>query len=473
LRRCEKRGASKKMRKILISLAIIGIVSGITLGITGAWWSDQGVSNNQSFVSGNLNLRLSNDGSSWGDNVSNTWNVSKMAPGGTPYESTLYMKNIGSVNADYLKFTLKNYPNPAGMDRVMRITKLEYAGKNLLTGGAGADLSSYVAPTTCDITVHPGTYSKITDAIAHAKSGDVICVGPGDYSTNWEGGVINVTKGVTIASTDGPGNTTISAGIAINANGVTVKGFKIIPANPCAGGGTEGICLGSNGTNTNIQYNEIDGTGFSGQVIGIETVSGGNYTSTLIQHNVIHDLTTGIYTNPHTGTIDIKYNTIYNTVAGVGGFTDATVEFNEFHDNAEAIGADSTYQNAVLQYNNFLGDYVKNYGVSGTLNAENNWWGDFDPSDQVTGNVDYLPYAGGPFIGFINGQDSYANGFADLEDFERSTIVVENPDLLPDSGSYHTLKMGVQLDGPTTPNTYQGGTLGMDMTVIMGQGPAN
>ena len=124
------------MKKILISLAIIGIVAGATLGITGAWWSDQGVSANQSFHAGSLNLRLSNNGSNWGDDVTNTWDVSSMAPGDTPYVSSLYMKNNASINADYLKFTLKNNPNPAGMDKVMRITELSYAGKNLLTGGA-------------------------------------------------------------------------------------------------------------------------------------------------------------------------------------------------------------------------------------------------------------------------------------------------------------------------------------------------
>ncbi|MFH1990534.1 MAG: hypothetical protein ABIJ19_01630 [Patescibacteria group bacterium] len=90
------------------------------------------------------------------------------------------------------------------------------------------------------------------------------------------------------------------------------------------------------------------------------------------------------------------------------------------------------------------------------------------------------PFAGGPFIGFINGKDYNSNGFADLNDFygvtypsfDNNPIVVENPDLLPNQGSYHTLKMGVQLDGPTTGSNFMGGTVGMDMTVTMGQGPA-
>jgi len=460
------------MKKIIVSLAIIGIVAGVTLGVTGAWWTDQGVSKNQSFHSGTLSLKLSNSSTGdYRDNVWNTWNVDDMTPGGTPYESTLYIKNTGSVNTDWLKFAVTNH-NPSGlsMDKRMRITKLEYAGKSLLTGGAGTDLDGYVAPTNCDINVNPGTYSKITGAIAHANSGNVICVGPGDYSTSWEGGVINVTKGVTIASTDGPSNTTISAGIGITADGVTVKGFKITPANPGAGGGMEGIYLGSGAANADIEYNEIDGTGFSGQVIGIET-TGADYTGTIIQNNVIHDLTTGIYTNSHTGTISIQYNEIYNTVAGIGGLTGANVRYNVFHNNGEAIGADNSYGNSVIEFNNFLDDAVNAYQNASVI-AKNNWWGDFDPSDQVTGNVDYTPYAGGPFIGYINGQDPNGNGFADLDDFENSPIVVENPDLKTNGGNYHSLKMGVQLDGPTTGSGYMGKKLGMDMTVTMGQGPA-
>ena len=459
------------MKKIVISLAIIGVVAGITLGITGAWWTDQGVSKNQSFKSGTLDLKLSNDNTNYYQDVNQTWNVDKMAPGGTPYESTLYLKNVGSVNADYLKFTLVNNPNPAGMDGVMRITKLEYAGKNLLTGGAGTDLNRYEAPANCDINVNPGTYSRITQAISAATADQTICVGPGNYSTGWEGGAIDVNKGVTIASTDGPGSTTISAGIKISADNVTVKGFKIIPADPGAGGGKEGIYLIKKAT---IEYNEIDGTGVSGQVIGIEVETGGDRSGTLIQNNVIHDLTTGIYTNTHTGTIDIQYNEIYNTVAGLGGLTAADVQFNKFYKNSEAVGADDSYSTstATLKNNEFLGDIVKNYSSGTTIVAENNWWGDFDPSDQVSGNVDYTPYAGGPFIGYINGIDKNGNGFADLDDFENSTVVVGNPDLLPGGATYHTLKMGVQLDGPTAGNQFMGGTVGMDMTVTMGQGPA-
>jgi len=284
-----------------------------------------------------------------------------------------------------------------------------------------------------------------------------------------------VNKSVTIASTGGPSVTTVGVGFQIAANSVTIKGFKITPG-VVSGNALTAVYLNTGLTNITVSFNEIDGSSISGTTRGIETIYNGSYPNGIsFDHNKIHDATTGIYTNPHSGNpFVIKYNEIYNTVAGIGGLTGADVQFNKFYDNSEAVGADSSYSasTATLKNNEFLGDMVKNYSSGTTIVAENNWWGDFNPSDQVSGNVDYSPYAGGPFIGFINGQDSWVNGFADLEDFERSIVVVGNPDLLPGGATYHTLKMGVQLDGPTTSNTFMGGKVGMNMTVTMGQGPA-
>jgi len=159
------------MKKILISLAIIGVVAGITLGITGAWWTDQGTSTNQSFHSGTMDLKLANadaDGNptgGWLDDVTQTWKYDNMVPVGEKYGDPLWLKNVGSTPADWLKFESVTNPDPVTMNEVMRITQLDYKGESLLTGGAGADLSSYEPPAKCDITVHPGTYQKIRDAI--------------------------------------------------------------------------------------------------------------------------------------------------------------------------------------------------------------------------------------------------------------------------------------------------------------------
>lgn len=461
------------MKKIIISLVVIGVVAGITLGITGAWWTDKGTSTNQSFVSGTMDLKLANADANgnptggWQDDVTQTWDYENMVPGGEKYGDPLWLKNVGSTPADWLKFESVTNPVPVTMNEVMRITELSYAGEGLLTGGAGADLDSYVAPTNCTVTT-----SHIKTAIANANSNDVICVKPGNYTFAWEGSRIDVNKDVTIASTDGPGSTTISAGITISANDVTIKGFKIIAAT--APGSIAALYVPSV-TGLTIEYNEIDGQSVANSR-GVEFLYGGVYGNILIENNVIHDLTTGIYTNPHTGIIDIQYNDIYSTVAGIGGAMGANVRYNAFTSGGEAIGLDDEHvgkgyggRNLVIEYNNFDSSAaVNNYG-SQAQTAENNWWGDFDPSDQVTGDVDYTPYAGGPFIGFINGKDQNGNGFADLEDLHvEKTIVVEDTKL--DEGK-QKFELEVQLDGPTSNNNHQGGSVGLDVTVTMGQGP--
>jgi len=263
-------------KKILISLAVIGIVAGITLGITSAFWTDEGVSENQSFVSGSLNLRLSNDGTSgtWGDNVSQTWSVDKMVPGGTPYVSTLYMKNNGSVNADYLKFTLETTPSPAGMDKVMRITELKYKGESLLTGGAGADLDGYVAPTDCTVTLSGS--DRLQAAINAAAPNDVICTTGTDYSTAWEGAPISVNQSVAIASMAGPATSKISAGLIINMPNVTIKGFTLTPT--AVLGETVAVYLNTgDNTETTIIDNDIDGMSIANSR-GIIVATGGTDT---------------------------------------------------------------------------------------------------------------------------------------------------------------------------------------------------
>jgi len=244
--------------------------------------------------------------------------------------------------------------------------------------GAGADLGAYVPPSTG--TEVAGT---IQDAIDAASSSDVIVVPTGTYNEQ-----VTINKPITLAAKDGQGTAIIDGAVQISSDDVVLTGFTINP-NPILGENTciyLGTTSGATLNNVEVSYNELDGTGVVGYLRGVLSVSGMTYSNILIENNKIHDLTTGIYTNPHTGKIDIKYNEIYNTVAGIGGFTGATVEYNVFYDNDEAIGADSSYQNAILRYNNFLGDeIVKDYGVTGTLDALNNWWG-CDGID-ISGNV--------------------------------------------------------------------------------------
>jgi len=457
--------------KIIASLATIAVVGAAAIGGTYAFFSSQRSSTGNTFTAGSVNLQLANISSSaWTDTVAQTWNFSAMAPGGTPQEATLRLKNIGSVTTEKVDLSLANATGN-GLEKQLRITKLTLDGVNMLKGGAGADLSNYVAPTNCTVTLSGN--DKITAAIAAAQPGAVICTTGTDYSTSWEGGPITIDRSVTIASVNGPAASKISAGIIVAADNVTIKGYTITPATTL--GAIDSIYLQS-GTGLTISDNDINGSGVSGTTRGIEVITGGDFSGGLISNNKIHGFTTGIYTNTHTGSLAIKNNEIYNTTAGIGGLTGADVQFNKFHDNSEAIGADNSSTNYTIKYNEFLnGDKVIKYGTwpaydsgSTSIVAENNWWGDTNPADQVLGNVDYTPYAGGSFIGFVNGADgTNANGFADMQDLRLNPIVGFPFEMTKDT--VHNLVMAVQLDGPTTGNDFQGGNLTTDMVVNISQ----
>ena len=252
----------------------------------------------------------------------------------------------------------------------------------------------------------------------------------------------------------------INGNITIQADNVILEGFEI-------NGGVDVYNYGG----VTVAYNKVTNSAGNGIVYshGAPSLSApgtvtNNVVSTpgnlgiYIDHDGIHDFT-------------VSNNTLINCrkSIGFGTLSGGVIEYNDIIGSTEMDVEIFYASKAHVNYNNFSG-IVYNGGTA-DLDAENNWWGDFDPSDQVTGNVDYTPYAGGPFIGYINGSDYNGNGFADLDDFEHSPIIVENPDLQTNGDNYHTLKMGVQLDGPTTGSDYMGKKLGMDMTVTMGQGP--
>ena len=514
------------MKKILLSLSTIAAVAAIVVGGTMSYFSDTATSTGNTFTSGTMDLKLSNDNNNYGDDVTETWNVSNMVPGGTPYVSTLYMKNTGSVDADYLKFVTKDTNmSPSTMDYQVRITKLEYAGKSLLTGGAGADLSNYVAPTYCDVKVNlpGGTYHTISGAVFATDDGKVICVGPGNYNDNWEkatsgaggdgtGFPIAVNKSITLVSMEGPDTTTITApgtnAINIEANDVTIKGFTIIGAdygidiegatgvvvkdNIIKNYSKEGIWM--NGGSATIANNIIkaNDNGIPSNSYSVDSIYTENSAVATIDHNNLENNKYG--PNAHRPSGD------RSTAAGIAAHTSSniTATYNVIGGNDFGIQIKQMGVTMAANYNDILGN-TKDFFFeadnactpSDIFNAENNWWGDFIPANHVSvaskctnpisSIVDYTNYAGGPFVGYINGKDYNGNHFADLNDFygvtssshDNNPLVIKNPDLKKGGANYHTLIMGVQLDGPTTGNAYQGGNVLTNMTVTMGQGPAN
>ncbi len=519
------------MKKIIISLAIIGIVAGISLGVTGAWWNSAAVSHNASFTSGTLQLKLAN---SWNDNalqyptITDTWDQGNMEPGGTPLDKTLYMKNVGSIDAHRMSFAVTRISGNggSGMAQRMRITKLDYGAyegngnwgnQSLLTGGAGADLSNYVAPTYCDVTVDPsGAYKTIHAGVAAATTdGDVVCVKPGNYQVGWQDTAFPITidKSITLVSLEGPDTTTITApadknAINIAANNVTIKGFTITGAaygidtgghtginitdNKIVNYSKEGIWIdggSANISNNVIQASEMPNSSYSEDSIYIKGAA-----TVTVTHN---DLGNNKYAGQTHKPANCPSGWDWSTAVGLSLHDDCnvTATYNAIHNNDFGVVVKNANADVTVNYNDISGNTSDsesrdfffeapgNGCPSAPFNFKNNWWGDFSPADHVVGNlagcangmsdvINYTPYAGGPFIGFINGADPDNNGFADLYDFyylytHQAQGINVNYGL--NHGQWGRLEMAVQLDGPTTGNDYQGKTLGMDMTVNMYQ----
>ena len=94
-------------KKILASLIIIGIL-GFALGWgTYSYFSDTETSTGNTFTAGTMDLKLSNDGTTWTDGVTATWtSPSNWAPGET-VTARLHIKNEGSIGAYWLYIGIK------------------------------------------------------------------------------------------------------------------------------------------------------------------------------------------------------------------------------------------------------------------------------------------------------------------------------------------------------------------------------
>jgi len=257
----------------------------------------------------------------------------------------------------------------------------------------GALLSAYVAPTSCNITV-TGGQSIQTVGIDAASSGQTVCVDNGSYT-----GPVNVNRDITLVSLNGPSVTTINGGIKITSSDATIKGFTINAGTVSGEPNPVGFYV-AGGSNIMIDSNDIIGN--SSNSSGVLFVTSASYSNVKVTNNKIHDNNAGIYTNPHTGDLAINNNDIYDNNAGIGGFTGATVQYNEFTNttaDGEAIGTDSSYDGfSIASFNNFLnGSKINDYGAAALVNAENNFFNLGGFNQTTSGQVDYNPEEGSAF----------------------------------------------------------------------------
>jgi len=86
------------MKKILISLAVVGVVSAIVIGGTVAYFSDTETSEGNTFTAGTIDIAIGDSENSWIDN----YDIGDLKPGETGY-ITFDIKNVGKNPVNVFK----------------------------------------------------------------------------------------------------------------------------------------------------------------------------------------------------------------------------------------------------------------------------------------------------------------------------------------------------------------------------------
>ena len=96
------------MKRILISLSIIGAVAAIAVGGTIAYFQDVETSTGNTLSAGVLDLKIRDGDETWGDGVVGTWTADDVKPG-NEYKFlvplVLLSKTYNSIDADHLEIT--------------------------------------------------------------------------------------------------------------------------------------------------------------------------------------------------------------------------------------------------------------------------------------------------------------------------------------------------------------------------------
>lgn len=432
------------VKKVFLSGGALVFAIAVIAGGTGAFFSSMASSKNNSFTTGTLDLALSaTEGGAVVEDVT-AWEFTNMVPGGDSESASVWLRNTGSITGESIDIqtvipTESDGVNGVDFAKQMRITKLELDGVDLLRGGAGYNNNSYEAPDPdeCDIEVNFTSSSEIrrvSVGLDGAGDGDIVCVGAGGYGQSWESGgggtgyPITIDKNnITLVSMEGPDVTTLGGGIEIDATGVTVKGFEMV-----GNTGDTGLHVKAGATNAHITYNNIVGWSDA----GIRVASGATDTQ-------------------------IDYNTIINSGIGIDvAGSVSTITLNYIANNTDGVWLQSGGSVANLTQNNILDNSVGlRNDTGGQITAPQNWWGTFKPVEdgKVAGDVVVSDIAGGPFIGWINGEDYSGNGYADLHDLTNAIEEIPQELSTYDVNDIEFI-MDVQLD-MTTGNTFKGKTL--------------
>lgn len=277
----------------------------------------------------------------------------------------------------------------------------------------GANLRLYRQPhgRNCDIKV-PTQFISIQAAINVATNGNTICVDSGTYN---EDVLINKSirlsgKGASKSIINGQ-DPNASGTVYITAKNVIVEGFSINGAGNTRGTGA--VRLFEQVFDTIIRYNRI--IAGNGQLAFLTDNAQNN---NLVQNNILignnsPDIAkvNAFDSNKPTDKVNFLNNTFLGTVSPTewqteafvldAGAPNSLIKQNVFNATGTMVAVIASNNSSGINENNFnSGGAIKVAGEWGPpdLNAENNWWGDTNPSDNIQGAIDFTPFAIAPFI---------------------------------------------------------------------------
>lgn len=120
------------MKKVLMSLMAIGLAVALMGGGAFGFFTDTEESSGNTFTAGTLDMQLNDDApNEWGDGATATWQSPDHWLPGEEVTTTLRIKNIGSVHADYFYVDLGNLTVDGGIDNVQSEPELAVNGQNI------------------------------------------------------------------------------------------------------------------------------------------------------------------------------------------------------------------------------------------------------------------------------------------------------------------------------------------------------
>ncbi|MCX6725691.1 MAG: TasA family protein [Candidatus Shapirobacteria bacterium] len=120
------------MKRILLGVLTIGLISTFAIGATRAYFSSQGISSNNTFATGTLDLRLSDINEIDQESVTASWSDLNMVPGGTAVFGTIQLKNSGTILGNHVDVVVDNMCDEIDMDSYLEITSASFDGENIL-----------------------------------------------------------------------------------------------------------------------------------------------------------------------------------------------------------------------------------------------------------------------------------------------------------------------------------------------------